>query len=1057
MTELPLSIAQQGLWFLSHVEASANAAYNMIFALRATQALRPEVLRAALLLMARRHAVLRAAVHAADGIPRLAIAETVAEADIPLRQEMGQLEAIATHASGIPFDMATQPLYRVVLVESEGTTAGLVFVFHHVIFDDASARIFFQELQVAYDSLARGQTPDFGAAPADLSHITEHEAAFIASAAGRAALEDTVQRLRGMPARLALPGKRGAADERLVYPAAMVSVAIPAPLGEAVQAASSRLRATPAAIYLAAFQALLWKYSGQRDFGISLPVSHRVTPELARMLGYLVNLGIVRFRLGPERSIAQLIGDAGDQLFDVLDVAGIPFPLVTKQLKRSGEDIQGPLLQVGFNYLKDEAVGYRLGDCDLTPMEIAPVFAKNELKLDIQDNKRLCLLYDRAGFEPAFMEQMARHYLVLLEAALAAPDTRLRDLPLLSAAERQRVLVDWNATPAPLPQQQPALLHQMFEAQARATPDVPAVLCDDTVLTYAALDARANQLAHHLRALGVGPDTLVALCTERSVEMVVGMLGVLKAGAAYVPLDPDYPPQRLAFMLDDTAAPVLLTQQRLLAQLPPHRARTLCLDSEWEHIAAAPATAPDNVTLPQHLAYCIYTSGSTGGPKGAINTHQGVANLLRWYTSPPLAMASGERIVLASSLSFDLTQKNILGTLSAGATLVVPAGPTADAALFQAALARHRPTRVNCAPSAYRALMEGCTDNPLRTVVLGGEPIDHVLMAELASRDIDLVNSYGPTECADVALYCLRHPDASGDGIALGRPLPDVQVYLLDQALQPVPVGVTGEIHIAGIGLARGYLNRPDLTAERFIPNPHGAPGSRMYRTGDLGRYLPDGSIEFLGRIDHQVKIRGFRIELGEIEGALLRCPGVREAAVLARADGGEEKRLVAYLVVQPGATLEPAALHAQLLQSLPAYMVPSAWVTLEAMPLNPNGKIDRFALPAPACAAAPVDTYVAPETATEQLLATIWSDVLNQPRIGIHDNFFLLGGHSLLATQVMARLLGEQGVAVPLRTLFNAPTIAAFARQVDQLRSNRASAPAMPAIRRQARKSLSA
>ncbi|WP_035061515.1 non-ribosomal peptide synthetase, partial [Andreprevotia chitinilytica] len=539
--------------------------------------------------------------------------------------------------------------------------------------------------------------------------------------------------------------------------------------------------------------------------------------------------------------------------------------------------------------------------------------------------------YSTDLFESATIARMAEHYRTLLTALAADPQSRVRDLPLLTAAERQQVLQDWNASTSAVPSE---CIHTLFDAQAARTPDAIAVQCGDDTLSYAALNQRANQLAHHLRSLGVQPDTLVALCVERSLEMVVGLLGILKAGAAYVPLDPDYPASRLAWMLEDTAAPVLLTQAALQARLPQHP-RVLCLDADWAAVAAQPTHTPPSLTTPQHLAYCIYTSGSTGTPKGAINTHQGFVNLVQWYTDP--ALGSAERVMLASSLSFDLTQKNVLGPLLCGGTLIIPPGAVADVDRFQATLLAQRPTRINCAPSAFRAYQAGLPAlAELRTVVLGGEPIDAVLAGTLAAQGVTLVNSYGPTECADVAISHVQRPAAAATELPLGRPVPNVQIYLLDADLNPVPVGVAGEIHIAGAGVARGYLNRPDLTAERFIPNPFGPAGTRMYKTGDLGRYLPDGQIAFLGRIDHQVKLRGFRIELGEIEQALLRCSAVREAAVLVREDQPGEPRLVAYVA----GTATAAALRAHLLAQLPAYMVPGAWVLLAALPLNPNGKL---------------------------------------------------------------------------------------------------------------------
>ncbi|UTY57074.1 amino acid adenylation domain-containing protein [Massilia sp. erpn] len=1052
MTLHPLTTAQQGLWFLSQFDQLTNAAYTMVYAFEASHDLEEGKLRQALAILSKRHPMLRSRITPVGGIPHMEVRDADQGAALPLSQSCETIDAVASMQSALPFDTQEQHLYRVVMVAPALTPPsrpGLVFAFHHIMFDNASAHAFFLELSQLYTELAAGRMAEASGLPVSLEAAVSAEQAFMESAQGIAETEQAVARLRGIPSSLALPRKRPRGDDEVVFPAAFAVVPLPAALASAVAEQARRLRATPAAVYLSAFQLLLWQYSGQHDFGVAIPVANRRHDVPESALGYFVNMGIVRAAISPSASGADLIASVRDQLFDTMDLAAVPFPILAKRLKRGGDDIQGPLQQIGFNYLHGQQRSWQFGACRLVAQATRPSYSKNEFKLDIQESDgevECCFLYDGSGYDALLIQQMAAHYRYLLEAVVAAPTTLLRDLPLQAPDQARRLLADFNQHAAGALETR--CLHQLFEQQVERTPSATALLFGEQVLSYAELNLRANRLAHALRADGVGPDTLVGLCVERGCDMVVGMLAILKAGGAYVPLDPDYPAERLAYMLDDTRAPVLLLQRHLAARLPSHAARVHWLD-EAGTAPGQPDGNPPNRTLPQHLAYCIYTSGSTGGPKGAINTHQGVANLLAWYCP---GQAGGERIMLASSLSFDLTQKNILGPLLAGATLVIPCGGAADVAAFQDALQRHRPSRINCAPSAYRAYMEAAQPHSLRTVVLGGEPIDQALAAALAAQGIALVNSYGPTECADVALFHRQEPDAAAGPLPLGRPLPHVRVYVLDAALVPVPPGVAGEIHIAGSGLARGYLNRPGLSADRFIPDPYGPPGSRMYRTGDLGRHTSAGTIEFIGRLDHQVKIRGHRIELGEIEQALLRCQDVREAVITAPADPAGERHLVAYVAGTAG-RLDTAALSQQLQQVLPAYMLPAAWVVLDAFPLNPNGKIDRAALPAPANdrIGAPADS-IQPSTPTEKLLAEIWATVLKREQISLNDNFFMLGGHSLLASQVVAKIRERKGYAVPLRMLFDAPTVAELARQLDSLPPQSRTRPEITPIARQAR-----
>ncbi len=1062
MTVFPLSVAQQGLWFLSQVDAAASAAYNMVFAFETTAALDEEILRRSLEMMAQRHEILRSSINSVGGIPHLQVAEADAVIPVPIRIAVLSVQDAALRESGVPIDLSVQPLYRVVIIDAasnSGSKGGLVCTFPHLVFDEASAIVFFDELARVYSDFARGRVPQFDSSPVGFQSIVQRERDFIASSQGRMAIERAIDRLRGVPNRLALPRYQSAMEGTPVHRAAMREFFLPHEEVSVVGEISKRVRATPAAVYLATFQLLLWRYSGQNDFGVSIPVTNRSGHGIERCLGYLTNLGIVRSRVDAEQSVTDFIASVTDQLLDVLDACEVPFPVVAKQLKRSGEDLQGPLLQIGFNYIKSNPRSWRFGESELQSVEVLPRYAKHEFKLDIlesADGARCWFLYDQDGFDPRLIERMVGHYRVLLAAAVTNPQAKLKDLPLLTETERHQLVVEWNDTKADFPSDK--CIHQLFEEQVEKNPDAVAVIFEDQQLTYGELNARANQLAHHLRSLGVKPDTLVAICAERSLEMVVGLLGILKAGGAYVPLDPDYPRDRLGYMLQDTAAPVLVTQENLKDKLPQHTARTVCLDADWAAIAQHSATNPATVTLPLHLAYCMFTSGSTGKPKAISTPHRSVNRLVK--NANYARLTETETYLQAAPLAFDASTLELWGSLLNGAQLIVM---QAGKFSFEALARTIEQNRVSILWMTAALFEHFCKDHlpslqGVGQLLAGGDVLSPVTVRNVIERfpNCRLINGYGPTESTTFAACYTFPAKFKGFNAPIGRPISNTQIYILNGEQNPVPVGVAGEIHIAGVGLARGYLNRPDMTAEKFIPNPFGEPGSRMYKTGDLGRYLPDGNIEFLGRIDLQVKIRGFRIEPGEIESTLLRCEEVRDAVVLAREDVPGDKRLVAYVVPKESGCIAVDDLRALLQMSLPEYMMPASWVFLGALPLDPNGKIDRKALPAPEATRADLDVeYVAPRTPTEELLASIWAEVLKVDRVGIHDNFFALGGHSLLATQMISRLKEQGRVDVPLRALFNFPTVSALAQHAEGIMVRRPSDDdsSMETIRRQQRR----
>ena len=680
---------------------------------------------------------------------------------------------------------------------------------------------------------------------------------------------------------------------------------------------------------------------------------------------------------------------------------------------------------------------------EATPFEIALIVE------DVSSSFAGCFQYNADLFDAATVNRLSDSYRRLLEAFVANPCCRIGEAPILSPGERTKLLghhvpmVGANATAAEYPGD--ACCHELIAAQAQRTPDCIALVAGDQQMTYGELDRRANQLAHYLRDVGVGPESLVAICVDRSCDMLVGLLGILKAGAGYVPIDPAFPRERLRYIFEQSGCRLLVTQSTLVADLPPCHGKIVRLDDDWQKIARAPCTRgrPDFCPLPKvrpdDVAYVIYTSGSTGLPKGVAVPHRALVNFLASMLRQP-GLASADVLLSVTTLSFDIAALELYLPLVAGARVVLADRATAaDPVRLQEQLTLAGATVMQATPATWRMLIEaGWQGVAGLKILVGGEALDAGLARQLLERSTELWNLYGPTETTVWSTAC--QVQRGVERISIGRPIANTQVYLLDEYLEPVPLGVPGELYIGGCGVARGYLGRPDLSALRFVPNPFALqPGARLYKTGDLARWLPDGTIEFLGRMDFQVKVRGFRIELGEIENVLARCPAVRQAVVVARPDQDGQgtrysgSRLVAYVVSRDAEPISASSLRSHLRQHLPDYMVPSVFVAMDALPLTPNGKIDRKALPVPvADHFEPETQYVAPRTPTEELLAGLWADLLGLDRVGIYDDFFALGGHSLLATQVASRIRDRFRIDLPLQRLFESPTIAGLAAALD-------------------------
>ncbi|MET9300169.1 amino acid adenylation domain-containing protein [Micromonospora aurantiaca] len=1028
--EVPLSYAQERVWFMDQL-APGEAAYHIAVPLRVRGPLDVDALRAALTGLADRHESQRTRFPAdADGRPTVVVADT---ADVPLTvveaPDEAAAQALVDAAAAEPFDLANGPLLRALLIRLAADDHVLFLAQHHIVGDGWSVDVLLRDLITLY----RGGEPP--ALPIQYGDFAVWEAQELDGPQARAHVDYWKQRLAGItPLELPLDRPRPATQ---TYRGDFVEFQLDPAATEALNTLTRDSGGTLFMTLLAAYQVLLARHAGQDDFAIGASVAGRSAPELENVVGMFINMLPLRADLAGDPTFAELLERTRRTVLDGFEHAEVPFAKVVHELGLPRDVSRSPVFQTMFvlqNYEMGRFRGVSRTDevtFSWTPMELQATRFDFELHaVETVDGLWGKLVFNTDLFDRVSVERMAQRWTTLLDAVVAAPDTPVSRLPLLPVAERD-LLAAWNDTTADFPRAE--TLHGPIEERAAATPDAVAVTIDGHSRTYAELNAQANRVAHRLRAAGVGPETLVGVCAERSVELVAGLLGVLKAGGAYLPLDPEYPADRLAFMVGDADAPVVLVQSHLRDVLPDTGATVLELDDAtvW---AGQPETDPTPAAGPENLAYVIYTSGSTGRPKGVPNTHRGIVNRLDWMQKT-YGLGADDAVLQKTPASFDVSVWEFFWPLRTGARLVLAKpGGHKDAGYLRDLLVSERITTAHFVPSMLTVFLaedgvEAAT--ALRRVICSGEELPLASAADFTARLpwCGLHNLYGPTEAAiDVTAWACE-PDrlAEVTSVPIGAPIANLRLHVLDPSGAQCPVGVAGELHIGGVGLARGYHRRPALTAEKFVPDPFsGEPGARLYRTGDLARWVvgPDGAgvIEFLGRIDHQVKLRGLRIELGEIESALRDQPGVTEATVIVREDSPGDKRLTAYLVGEA----EHAALKAALKDTLPEYMVPAAFVTLDALPLTPNGKLDRKALPAPVVTREASVALVEPRDDTERALAAIWSEVLGVDTLGIDDDFFDLGGHSMLATQVVAKIRKAElgGRAVGVMDLFQQRTI---------------------------------
>ena len=1054
--EIDVSSTQQRLWFLNQLDPK-SAQYHVPVAFRLAGSLQVETLRNALQQLVERHDALRARFESRDGRP-VQIVEHSAAVSLPVvdlvsiaeTTRQAELTRLIREEATRPFDLSAGPLLRVLLLQLAADHYVLLLTAHHIVADGWSMELLLRELGLAYTALASGRGVALDPLAIRYGVYLEQQHRALRGPVIESQLAFWRKHLADLPL-LDLPtdcvGRREESDR-----GATLSFAFSAELSQALLRIGRRQGATTFVTLMAALQTFLRRHTGQDDFGIGFPIANRPSREVENLVGCFVNTLVLRADLSDDPPFTELLARVRSRALEAYAHQAAPYESLVQEFRR-------PLFRVMLALQNAPAANLNLPGMQIAPIETGTATAKFDLTFSVREFEGKLLGnvdYRTDLFEAVTIERMLGRFQMLVQGIVADPEQRISQLPLLMNDEKRRLLVEWNDTTRDCPKTE--CIHELFEAQAQRTPDAVAVVFEDHQLTYKELNERANQVAHYLRRQGVGPEVLVAICMERSLEMIIGLLGILKAGGAYVPLDPEYPKERLALMLADTQASVLLTQQLLvedsglkidnpypLSSIIDPRIQVICLDRDWPEIGKEPPENGESGAKAENLAYVIYTSGSTGKPKGVLITHHNVTRLFE-STYPSFHFNQNDVWTLFHSYTFDFSVWEIWGALLHGGRLVIVSyWVSRSPELFYDLLRTNNVTVLNQTPSAFHQLMQadkswqGSQDLALRWIVFGGEPLNVQSLKPWFDRHGDqnprLVNMYGITETTVHVTYCpIEAQDvAESIGNCIGKQIPDLEIHILDQNRNLVPIGIPGELYVGGAGVARGYLNRPELTAERFVQDPFGRdPAARLYRTGDRARYLPDGNIEFLGRTDSQVKVRGYRVELGEIEAVLAQHPAIQQAVVLAREDGdGGDKRLVAYVVTEASRP-STKELRDFLKQKLPDYMVPAAFVILGAMPLSANGKLDRKALPAPDQSRADLEHgFVAPRTPTEDILANIWVEVLKLDAVGVHDNFFELGGHSLLATRVVSRIRNALNCDLPLRTLFETPTLAGLAQSI--------------------------
>ncbi len=1049
----PASFAQQRLWFLSQLQGS-SAIYNIPCVLRLTGALNIKVLEQALSEIVQRHEVLRSSFKIHNGSlvqiisPKASLNLAILDLrSLQLAEQSQQVQHLATQSAQRPFDLETEPLVRVSILQLDKESHVLLVTMHHIVSDGWSTGIFIREVAALYEAFIQGKPSPLDSLPIQYADFAHWQRQYLSGQVLSTQLDYWRQQLAQSPPLLELPSDRTRPAVQS-FAGGTEQFQLDKQLSQKLVSLSNSSGTTLFMTLLAAFTTLLARYSNQEDIVIGSPIANRNRREIEPLIGFFVNTLVLRVQLQGNPTVVELLSRVKQVAMDAYAHQDLPFEQLVEALQPERSLSHNPLFQVMFA-LQNAPIGkLELPGLTLKPLEIPNVTAKFDLLLSMAETE-LGLVgaweYNSDLFDAGTIRRMIGHFQTLLLGIVSNPEQPIAQLPLLPDSERQQLLLEWNHSQVEYPQD--LCIEQMFAAQVEITPDAVAVVYEQEQLTYRQLNERANQLAHYLQKIGVGPEVLVGICIQRSLEMLVGVLGILKAGGAYVPLDPTYPRERLAFMLEDTRTSVLLSDSRLVLSLPAHPRHLICLDTDWQVISQECGENPVSGVQPENLVYVIYTSGSTGRPKGIALPHRALSNLCQWHLAN---LKTGVGVLQFASLSFDASIHEMFAAWCSGGTLfMIPENLHLDIKELMYFLA-HKPIQKVILPVVVLqqlAEMYGQQKHlfqNLKEAIATGEQlqINLPIINLFKQLDCSLHNHYGPSETHVVtALTLSKAPDEWRTYPPIGKPIANTQLYILDNHLQPVPVGVIGELYIGGANLARGYFNRPELTSQKFIPNPFSnEAGSRLYKTGDLARYLSDGNIEFLGRIDHQAKIRGFRVELGEIEALLNKHPQVNQAIVTVKVEKTGEKRLVSYIIPQQDETITALEMRQFIQQKLPEYMIPAAFVRLDALPLTPNGKVDRSALPEPDENSYVLnETFVAPRTLAEELLVEIWIELLSVEKIGIYDNFFNLGGHSLLATQASSRISQAFYLEITLRDLFENPTVAELVEVMARLAGDRA------------------
>jgi surfactin family lipopeptide synthetase A len=1041
----PTSFAQQRMWFLHQWEPDSPL-YNIPCAFKLTGRLDLAALEHSLNELVRRHEALRTSFSVVDGQPVQVItpslAVTLSVVDLFSKTEADrQFEALrlANEQARRPFDLTQAPLFRASVLRLAEEEHVLLLTLHHIVSDGWSMGVLFRELSAVYDAFSTGKPSALPQLPIQYPDFSVWQRQWLQGEVLENQLSYWKKQLEGAPGVLDLPTDRPRPAVQS-YRGARQSFELSKGLTEQLKALSRKEGVTLFMTLLAAFQGLLYRYTEQEDIVVGSPIANRNRTEIEGLIGFFVNTLVLRTDLSGNPTFRELLHRMRNTALEAYEHQDLPFEKLVEELQPERSLSHSPFFQVMFVLQNAPSTAVTFEGLSASPVRIDAETAKFDLTLfmsETEEGLRGSLQYGTDLFDAATIARMSGHLQTLLEGIVENPHQRITHLPILTQAEEHQLLVEWNDTERDYPKDK--CIHQLFEEQVERTPGATAAVFEDQRLTYRELNVRANQLAHYLRKLGVGTETLVGISVERSLEMVVGLLGILKAGGAYVPLDPQYPKDRLEFMLEDTQAPILLTQERVLEggiedrrskpvlsveRLDP-RIRVICLDRDWEQIARERDDNPTRKTEAENVTYVIYTSGSTGKPKGVMVHQLGLFNVIQTQIRA-FGVQPNSRVLQFASLSFDASISEIMMALCAGATLclgsredLLPGEPLVQF-LFERAI-----THCTLPPSAIGAL----PSHPLpwlSTVTVAGEICPAELVARWASGR-RFFNLYGPTE-ASIWTAGVEWAEI-GHAPPIGKPIANAKIYILDANLHLVPVGVPGELYIGGIGLARGYLRRPDLTAEKFIPDPFSTePGWRLYRSGDRARYRMDGNVDFIGRTDHQVKIRGFRIEPAEIEAVLAEHLMVREVAVVATADNHDGNQLVAFMVLNEKLEGVASQLRNFLSEKLPNYMIPSDFSVLEALPLTPNGKVDRLALTLRDHSNRDRETaYLPPQTEIECCIAGIWQELLRKDKIGLDANFFDLGGHSLLLARLHSKLCQDLKKDLSIVDLFKYPTIGSF------------------------------